>query len=288
MTSMLRIIGIFWLFSSLIACNSANRQANADDPVLASVYDKKLYRSQVLPSLPEGIHGPDSVALLYQHANRWVQDQLMMYEAERNIPKEVDVDELVRDYRASLLRFNYEEQIIARQLDSTVAESELQAFYKQNEEQFQLESTILKCLLLKVPSKAPQSEINKIWYSRSDESFEELKKYANRWASRSLLEPKKWHKLEDIAAILPKGTLTPENAASRREGTVNDGDSRYYYRVLEVVKGKSTAPFDYIRDRAKTLVLHRRKQEVLEKWKNDLYSREMGRQNAEILIKLGQ
>ena len=69
----------------------------------------------------------------------------LMYEAERNIPKDLNIDELVRDYRASLVRFNFEEQLIAEKLDSSVSEAETKAFYENNKDQFQLESTILKC-----------------------------------------------------------------------------------------------------------------------------------------------
>ncbi|MEO6036885.1 MAG: hypothetical protein ABIQ93_00645, partial [Saprospiraceae bacterium] len=106
--------------------------------------------------------------------------------------------------------------------------------------------------------------------------------YAKQWAAMAMLNPEKWYKLGDIAALLPKGTLTSENVGSRREGTLSDGDYRYYYRVLEAVQGKTTAPFDYVREQASKIILHKRKQELLDRWKEDLYQKELRRENIKI------
>ena len=262
---------------------SSNEAPKKDDRLLAQAYNKSLYLSELEGILPEGVTKEDSNLIIRAYAQRWVREQLMMYEAERNIPKDLDIDELVRNYRASLIRFNYEEQIIAEKLDSTVSEAEMRAFYENNKDQFQLESTILKCQLLKLPLKAPQSEINKLWYSRNPADETKLASYAKQWAALSMLDREKWYKLEEVAALLPTGTLTPDNVASRREGTLSDGDFRYYYRVLEALQGKTTAPFDYVREQASKVILHKRKQELLEKWKEDLYQRELRRENAKIV-----
>jgi hypothetical protein len=49
--------------------------------------------------------------------------------------------------------------------------------------------------------------------------------------------------------------------------------------VLDVVRGKETAPLEYVRDQATALILHRRKQELIERWKEDLYQQELRRRN---------
>jgi hypothetical protein len=252
------------------------------DAVLAEVYNKRLHRSELEGVLPEGVTKEDSALIVSAYTQRWVREQLLMYEAERNIPKDLNIDELVRDYRASLVRFNFEEQIIAEKLDSTVSEAETKAFYEANEDQFQLETTILKCQLLKLPAQAPQAEINKLWYSRRESDKTNLNAFAAKWAALAMLDAEKWYKLDEIAAILPKGTLTADNVASRREGTLSDGDFRYYYRVVKVAQGKSTAPYEYVREQASKVILHKRKQELLDKWKEELYQRELRRENVKI------
>ncbi len=264
-----------WLWN----CTSPDADTPEGDVLLAKVYNKSLYLSELAGIVPPGTSPDDSALLVRAHVQRWVRDQLLMYEAERNIPKDLNIDKLVRDYRASLVRFNFEEQIIAEQLDSVVSEKDLYDFYEQNKDQFQLESTILKCQLLIIPYEAPQNEFNRLWYSKNPVDAERLRILAKQWAREALLDPEQWHRLEKVSALLPQGTLTSDNVAPRREGTLGDGEFRYYYRVLDVVRGKETAPFEYARERAKAILLHKRKQDLIERWKEDLYQQELRRQN---------
>jgi hypothetical protein len=276
---------LFSLFVVLSASWSGcghSTSPKANDKLLAKVYNKSLFLSALDGVVPEGITKEDSALLVDAYVQRWAREQLLMYEAERNIPKDIDIDELVRSYRASLVRFNFEEQLIAEKMDSTVAESELLTFYENNKAQFQLESMILKCLLLKLPGSEDESAINKLWNSNNPSDEAKLKTLARQKAQIALLDRDKWYKLEEVAAILPKGTLTPDNMGSRREGTLKEGDYRYYYRVLETAQGKSTAPFDYVKEQATRIILHKRKQDLLEKWKEDLYQKELKRENIKI------
>jgi len=274
---------LIWSIFFLWQCGSSDNPPKEGDLLLAKVYNKSLFLSELEGIVPENTTPSDSVLMVTAFVQRWIHDQLLMYEAERNIPKDLNIDKLVRDYRASLVRFNFEEQIIAEKLDSTVSEAEMKAFYENNKDQFQLESTILKCQLLKLPPNSPQNELNKFWYGRSASDAAKLRAYARQWAALALLDTDKWYKLEEIAALLPKGTLSSDNVGTRREGTLSDGDFRYYYRVLETVKGKETAPFEYVKEQASKVILHKRKQELLERWKEDLYQQELRRQNIQIL-----
>lgn len=278
----MRLTASITLFCLLFAaCGGGSSHKN--DRELAKVYDKTLYASEVSGSISPGLSPQDSALMVNVFVQRWVSDQLLMYEAERNIPKDANIDKLVRDYRASLVRFNFEEQLIGQKLDSTVSETEVRQFYEENKEQFQLQTTIVKCIVVKLPLKASQSEMNKYWNSRNPADEVKLINFAKQWATMSLLDRNKWYRLDEIAAILPQGTLSADNIGSRREGTLSDGDSRYYYRVLESVRGKETAPFDYVKEQASKVILHKRKEELLENWKKDLYDNELRRGNIKVL-----
>ena len=269
-------IGLFF-----VAC--AKKEGANNDREIAKVYDKALFASEASASVPAGTNPQDSALLVGAFIQRWISEQLLMYEAERNIPKDANIDKLVRDYRASLVRFNYEEQLIGQKLDSTVSEQEVRKFYEEHKDEFQLQSTILKCILIKLPTSAPPSEMNKLWNSRKDEDRIKLAEFAKERATLALLDRNKWYRLDEVAAILPQGTLTTDNIGSRKEGTLSEGDFRYYYRVLESVRGKETAPFDYVQEQGSKVILHKRKQDLLDNWKKEVYDNELRRGNIKIL-----
>ncbi len=277
----MRFFTIFTILSLFWAACGGKGSANTDREI-AKVYDRVLLASETAGVVPTGTNATDSALLVNAFAQRWISDQLLMYEAERNIPKDANIDKLVRDYRASLVRFNYEEQLIGQKLDSTVSETEVRKFYEDYKDEFQLQSTILKCILVKMPSSGPTNEMTKLWNSRSDEDRARMIEFAKSKATLALLDRNKWYRLDEVAAILPQGTLTADNISSRREGTLSEGDSKYYYRVLESVRGKETAPFDYVKEQASKVILHKRKQDLLDNWKKEVYDNELRRGNVKV------
>jgi hypothetical protein len=275
-------LSLLFIVIALVLGACGDKDTGNKDREIAKVYDKSLLASETAGVVPPGTNPQDSALLVNAFIQRWISDQLLMYEAERNIPKDANIDKLVRDYRASLVRFNYEEQLIGQKLDSTVNETEVREFYEAHKDEFQLQSTILKCLLVKMPVSGPTSEMTKLWNSRSDSDAAKMMELAKNKATLALLDRNKWYRLDEVAAILPQGTLTADNIGSRREGTLSEGDHKYYYRVLETVRGKETAPFDYVQEQASKVILHKRKQDLLENWKKEVYENELRRGNIKV------
>ncbi len=71
--------------------------------------------------------GEDSSLIINAYVERWIRETLLLLEAERNIPSDLNIDKLVRDYRASLVRHSYEQFLVEQLLDSTVTKAELEA-----------------------------------------------------------------------------------------------------------------------------------------------------------------
>jgi hypothetical protein len=273
-------ISFILTFSIFYACSSSDHRAN--DREIARVYDKSLYESELSSTITTGINPQDSALLAASFVQRWISDQLLMYEAERNISKDVNLDQLVRDYRASLVRFNFEEQLIAQKLDSTVSDTELRSYYELNKEQFRLQGVIVKCQLLKVPREAPLEDLTKIWKARADDSTIALSNFAQQWAVISLVDPNKWYRLEEIAALLPVGTLNGEEPKGKKEDILSEDGFYYYYRIIDWIGRKEEAPFEFVKEQATQVILHKRKKELLDNWKRNLYDNELRRGNIKV------
>jgi hypothetical protein len=278
----------FWIlaiFSFAMVCfESCERSSlKTGDRPLAKAFNRTLYLSEMAGMFPPG---EDSALIINAYVERWIRETLLLLEAERNIPSDLNIDKLVRDYRASLVRHSYEQFLVEQLLDSTVTKAELEAFYENNKAQYQLETPIIRCLFIKVPLPVYRGdELRRMWNSDKPEDFPKLVRFCSEFAESHLLEENTWHKLGDIVAELPQGILTAENLGARKEITLKDDQFEYYLRVLEWKNQRDIAPLSYIEDQARRFILRSRIDQVLEDKKDEMYELELRRGNVQIFAK---
>lgn len=265
-----------WLFLSvsafILACNNTPSNEEETDMVLATVHNKSLYLSELDGMLPENAEYSDSVKIINAYVERWIRKSLLMQEAEKSIPKDLNIDELVRDYRASLIRYTYEQTLVEKELDSLITKRELNDFYERNKEQYQLDAPIIRCNFIKVPQSVKNlKEIQSLWQSNKPEEQKILLDFCNKNASEFLLADSIWYKVDVIAKELPKGTISSNNIGTRKQFSIQDNDFLYLFRLLELVNRKEIAPLSYIEGQASKVILHRRKIKLLEAKKEELY-----------------
>jgi len=273
------------LITIIAACQAPEEQPNEQDRLLAKVYNKTLFASELEGMIPTGTKEKDSVMFVQTLVEKWVRESLLMNEAEHNMPSDLKIDELVRDYRASLIRHNYEKLLVELQLDSIVSQAELASYYENNKEQYQLEQPILRCKLIKVPQSAPElSELKEWWDSDDEDDYIKLVDYCSKYAQVYMLNDSSWYKLDVIAQQLPKGTLTNSNFKSKKNVELSDDDYQYFAKIIETVSAKKIAPLSFIEDQVSKLILHKRKIELIENKKEEMYERESMRNNVKIYL----
>lgn len=265
-------------------CGETKDQASTDK-LLARVHNKTLYLSELEGLFPKYATAEDSQLVIRAFTSRWVRDAVLLHAAEQNVPKGLNIDKLVRDYRASLIRSMYEKVLVEQMLDSTVTQDELSVFYEQHKQQYQLETPIIRCHFLKIPLPMPKAEDVRKWWV-SEERFDrvQLKDYADQFAEVALLDENLWYSIEEVARSLPVGTITSENLIGKQEFTLQDGSFQYFFRLYERKNRQDIAPLGYIEDQARKVILHMRKQQLLEDVKKQMYDQEVRRNNIEIFI----
>ena len=275
---------ILALFIITIACKNP-LNSTKQDKSLASVFNNTLYLSNLEEMFPDNASHQDSVMVINAYTNRWVREQLIMHEAERNIPKDLDIDDLVQKYRASLILNSYEEQLTKNSLDTVIGDAELKAFYERTKDQYQLSTPIARCYFLKVPKPVPQPDSLQKWWNnpKSSDNLAKMQKYAQQYSKSFLLEDSTWHRVEDIAVLLPKGTVSGENISEGKEITINDAHFQYYFRALKTMNQKDIAPLSFIKEQASKFILNQRKQQLLETKKQEMYDSELKKNNVKIL-----
>ena len=276
---------IYTLFFALMCCAcQKNADTSGSNRVLTTVYNRSLYLSDMEGMFPENATHADSSQIINAFSDRWIREQLMMAEAERNIPKDLNIDELVKKYRESLVLSNYEEQLTKTSLDTTISDDELRAFYEKNREQYQLETPIARCYFLKIQKGTPQYDSLSKWWNapKTGENLTKLKNYAKANAKAYILEDSVWTRVDKLVDMLPKGTLSVDNLSSGKELTMSDADFQYYFRALSVMNKQEIAPLSFIREQASKFILHQRKIQLLEKKKQDMYDTELRKNNVKI------
>ncbi len=260
------------------------KKGEAEGKVLAKVYNKTLHLSELDGMIPDGADGEDSTIIVNAFVQNWVREAALLVEAEKNIPKGLDIDRLVQDYRASLIKNNYENIVVNSLLDSTVTQEQLQEFYQKNREQYQLETPIIRCRFIKAPLTSPQLSLAQNWWGNMNnpDVAVRLKNWCDQNAAVHILRENIWYKVEDIAAYMPRGILTVDNVGSRRDFIQRESKFIYFFKVLELAPKKEVAPLAYIEDQARKVILHKRKVELLEETKTKLYDEAMQKQSVKI------
>lgn len=277
--------GIMVLLLGVNACQSGNNPESPDDILLAEVYNQKLYASAVAGILPGNISEEDRKMRTRVYVENWVKDHLLLHEAENNMSDKLDINRLVQDYRASLLIHHYEKQWVESRIDTSINISELLAYYDKNRDQYQLQKTIVRCYFIKLPeADADRDNIRDWWNSEDNSDFIRLVEYCNEHADLFMLDEEKWYEVDEIAQLIPAGTLSERSMQTGREYVFTDSSFAYFIRILESVQEEDTAPFTYIQEQAERFIMHQRKLTLQEQLRNELYEKELSSRKVKIYV----
>ena len=100
---------------AMMSCQNVNN--GNDDKVIATVYDKILYQSDLQDIMYEGISFNDSLVRTKAFIDNWIRRQLLIHQAENSFSEdELDFSRQIEDYRNSLIIYKYESLLIEQNL----------------------------------------------------------------------------------------------------------------------------------------------------------------------------
>lgn len=245
------------------------------EPVV-SVNDKVLYLSQLKQIVPIGLSSEDSVKIAETYINNWISDELVYDKARQNVD-EVEINQMVEDYRRNLILSTYEAHLLREMVANNVSEKELKDYYEENTSQFKLEENIIKGLFLKVPKSSSQLANFQKWYKQgTEEAVSNIEKatlqnvvgydyFYNKWV--------------DFDSVLDNIPMTVSDQLHYLKGNKSieykDDDFVYLLNIKEYKLVGDVAPFDYIKNHIEEIVIEKRRKEFLLQIKKDLYDKAM-------------
>lgn len=267
----MKVIYILVLLS-LLASGCSQRQEEASNDVIVSVYDQSLTVSELNKNIPQGITKEDSVITAENYIKFWIHDVLLYDVAKKNIANKEEIEELIENYKRSLIIYHYQEQLIQEKLSKNISKEEISKYYMENANVFKLEISLLKGFLLKLPTDAPQVKNVKEWSkSNRQQDLEKLDKYIVKNAVSFDDFQGHWIDWDTVNEKLPKNELS---AVTLKEGVIELQDSAFIYilNVQSYLSPGNTAPEEFAEKNIREILINQKKIEFLRKLEEDLYN----------------
>lgn len=266
------IVGSIVLFIS--ACTKYNSDSNR--VVVAQVGDKYLYADQIPVKINNGLNREDSISISRNYIDRWIRDKLILRKAEENLSEEyqTEINIKLEETRTNLMIYQYEQQMMVQKMDTMVLEEQITDYYDNHLQNFNLQSSIVKVLFLKLPVEAPNIDRARSWY-RSDEQndIQSLESYAYQFAEKFDDFGENWISMNFLLRELPSN-IENESYFLRNNRYYETNDSEFYYfvNIRDFRLKGSIAPIEYVRDDIKTIILNNRKIDFLQELENGIYN----------------
>lgn len=258
----------FTLVCLCIACTPVEQDDNGN--IIAEVYDRKLYDKDIEGLVPGGISKEDSAMLVNAYIDNWLQDASLMHEASQNMPIDLDIEELVKDYKESLILHNYEKVLINEFLDSTVTVEETEAYIQDNIAKFTQTEPLVKVEFIKILTGSPDLDVLiDTWNEEAEINL--LLDYCEQYAHVHILDTMNWRQFSSIEVHLPASLKGKSINQLPKDKVFEEENFTYLLRVFDVVKAGDSAPFDYAAEQAKKVILHQRKVKLLNEKKKNIY-----------------
>jgi hypothetical protein len=279
---------IFVILISLTAgCSYFKKDKQA--PVLARVYDEYLYVSDLDGLVVENTSSQDSVAMVRNFVNNWVRTQLMINLAERNIAvQKQNLEQMLEDYRNSLIIYYYETELIKQQLDTVVSESEIEKYYKEHQSDFELKENIARVIYTIYSNNLKDKEKREIQtlFSRPDTVvMEQLEKKIGRLMQSYSADTVKWYSFSDLQTIIPIETYNQELfLRKQRRIELSDDEFTYIVKFVNYKIKDDISPLDFERKDIKGIIINKRKMMFIQKARNDIFNQALKNNDFEIFI----
>lgn len=246
----------------LVSCNNKSEK----DRLLASYNNHKLYESEVIGFIPQGASSSDSIQLAELYINNWLEDKIILNEALKTLnPNQRDFKDKVRRYRNSLLIFEWEKQLLEKKIADEISQSKILEYYKNNQHEFILQDDIIRVLYIKLNNNNPYIPRAIEILNSPALNIEEARQFCRKYAVNYLLNPNVWLFVDDILKEVPlTSTQRLELLSTRNVFQISDIEYRYLLKPLEVKLKGTPSPLALEEATIKEILIHKRKQEIIE------------------------
>jgi hypothetical protein len=280
-----KTVNILIIILLLAACN--NKSDLVKRIALAKIGDVTLYYDEIPKLLQTGISPQDSAAIIQNYINKWAKKELLFMKAEQNLTTEFknEIEKQLEETRANLVIYQYQRQMMLEKMDTAITGEEIESYYATNDKNFLLNSNIVKALFIKVPVETPGIDKIRLWARSNDQKdLQQLESYCYQFAEKFDDFNENWVTMDRLSVELPQYIINHYYFIKRNTWfETSDSSSVYMISIRDYRQRYSIAPFDYVRNDIKSIILNNRRFEFLQSLENGIYNEAIKENTFKIL-----
>ena len=256
---------------------------------LARVNDVFLYQDELSGIVTGNISKEDSSARVSAYVNSWIRKQLLISEATKKINiNEAEVERKILDYRYSLIGYEFQNYYIKQNLNDSISDVEVAAYYKDHLDNFILKQNIVQGTFIKAPVGAPRvGRLKGLMYSQKEKDIEELKSYCISFTAAYHLSDSSWIPFDKLVVNSPLVEI-PNKIQFLRSYTyyeTSDTEFLYFLKIENYKISDNVSPIQFVEEDIKNIILNKRKVELARKLEEDVYENAAKRKEFEVFEK---
>jgi hypothetical protein len=254
---------------------------------IARVANTYMYEDELAGIVPPGTSRPDSVSRVEAFVDSWIRKQLLIQEASKKIDiNEAEVERKILDYRYSIIAYEYQTYYIKQNLDTVIADQEIEGYYKTNIDNFILKQNIVRATFIKVPKNAPRiKKIKDLIFSNREKDQDELKTYCLSFSAAYHISDSTWMVFDELVRNSPLVEIPNKIQFLRANPYYETSDDSYLYylKVEEYRISDNVSPLEFVKDDIRNIILNKRKVELAKRLEDNVYSEAQQQKEFEII-----
>lgn len=276
----------FFILALFLASACRSNDGQNQGRAIARVNNEYLYSSEIAGIVPPGTSQNDSIDIVRIFINNWIREKLIVNLAENNLDKkDKDFSREIETYRNSLIVYRYQEQLVNQKLDTLVTDQEIEKYYNDNQEDFELKDNIVKVIYVKLPIKSPQTtQIKKLIRSDREKDRQALSNLCQSYAVNSSLDDQNWLLFNDLLKEIPIKTYDQEAFLQNNRFLEMSGEEYTFLVFFKDFKIKeSISPLSFEKENIRNVILNKRKLRLISEMEKEAFNNALKNKDFEIL-----
>ncbi len=270
------IIPILALLLALASC-----QQQKEGTPLARVEDDILYEKDLAGLLPPNTEPLDSIVWVRNYTHNWIKTKLLLNKAMQNLdPESINFEQQLEKYRNSLIAYTYETELIHQQMDTTISDSAIQAYYNSHQKDFILLKNIVRATYVVIENnKNLEKHFVHLFHLPDSIRMDSLQYNCKEYATNYFLDTTAWLPFDEVTKVIPLKTYNKELFLKNNKFVkVKDKHNIYLINFVDFKIKNDFSPLELEQNNIRNIIINSRKMDFIKNLHEQIY-REAARKN---------